>query len=72
MCTLFPQLILLKVTFLKATSFHCDIEETTVEKQVIYLEFLNSSTHMQKKIKILIYITYKKRSIIQLSIFLKL
>lgn len=52
--------------------FHYDIKEAMVEKQVIYLEFLDSSTHMLKKKKIHIYITYKKRIIIQLSIFLKL
>lgn len=72
MCILFPWLILSKVTLLEASSFHCDIKAVTVEKQVIYLEFLDSSTHMQKKIKVFIYITYKKKSIIQLSIFLKL
>lgn len=69
---LLPQLILSNVSFLEATSFYCDKEELTVEKQVIYLEFFDASTHTRKKIKIHIFIAYKKRSVLQPNIFLKL
>lgn len=63
MCILFPWLILSKVTFLEATSFHCDIKAVTVEKQVIYLKFLDSSTHMQKKKLKYSYISHIKREV---------